>query len=93
MSGSSSSTTDTGMQSDRLNCKKKGDAHSNGVTKDMDGLRGGMANGHGKMEGEVQNGGVKERLEHKRKKERRMTPMEKDIISLIGQHLRENGYG
>ena len=81
------------MQSDHLNCKQKGGAHSNGVTGDMDGLRGSMANGHGKREGEVQNGSIKERLEHKRKKERRMTPMEKDIISLIGQHLRENGYG
>ena len=93
-SGASNNLADSAMQSDHLNCKKKG-GHSNGVISESGSVRSGMANGYSKLDGGAQNGEFEEdHLEHRRKRDQRhMTTMEKDIISLIGQHLRERGYG
>ena len=85
--------TSTMQQSDLLNCKQKGGQQRNGVINELDGSRPGITNGYNKMDDDVQqNGDLDNHLDRRRKRETRMTTMEKDVISLIGQHLRENGY-
>ncbi len=81
------------QQSDHTNCKKN-NGQRNGVINELGGSRpGGITNGYNKIDdGIQQNGDLDNHLNRRRKRENKMTTMEKDIISLLGQHLRENGY-
>ena len=99
ITGTSSSSSQGGtsqfdcveMESGHLKCKAKG-RQSNGVINQIGKIREDIPNGYSSAEELIQNGDCEKQLERKRKNDRKMTTMEKDIISLIGQHLREKGY-
>ena len=74
----------TGMQSDSTYSGSK----SSNCTGESNGC---VINGYEETHETLQNG-FEEFPERRKKRIRKMTTMEKDIISLMGQHLRERGY-
>lgn len=75
----------------------QGFTHSNGVSHvNSNGTIDPLSNGQEEIEEEeereeeqLQN---EEHLKYKRKQPRKLSAYERDIISVIGQHLRERGY-
>lgn len=70
-----------GMHSSLKHCS------SNGVTNGSDHL----LNGHCEGEAEIKNG-LSSEVAEPRGRQRQLSTLEKDIVCLIGQHLRESGY-
>lgn len=77
---------------DHMKCNST-EAHSNGITEEIGSSKASVTNGFTKEDKSIQNGGeIDEHFVRRKRKEIKMTTMEKDIISLIGQHLREKGF-
>lgn len=65
-------------------------AHYSGTNGAVDG-EDGYVNGYEEINGYAQNG-VSHVPKRRKKRISQIAPQEKDIICLIGQHLRERGY-
>lgn len=79
----------------QMKCDNSKGTHSNGVSEEEIGSsKVGITNGFSQSDKSLQNGSddAEDHFIQRKRKVIEMTTMEKDIISLIGQHLREKGF-